>query len=153
MADQTPDPTTPTIRNVVYGALSSALLDHGIHLEPYMRGGIRDEIVAAVAALDEEGPPGWEGCDRAEAIRQAEHHHAELLKWMDEHDRRRDERDAALADLRDLADGHAELVVHVARLRRFMPKHGLEDPTWANLSESNKAVLRAADEKTLEGAA
>ncbi|MER7280510.1 hypothetical protein ABT369_39335 [Dactylosporangium sp. NPDC000244] len=38
---------------------------------------------------------------------------------------------------------------HRAILRRHMAVHGLEDPTWANLSEREKAVLRAADAEAL----
>ena len=42
----------------------------------------------------------WAGCSRDEAIRQAEQFHAGQLRWMDEHDKRRAERDAALEKLR-----------------------------------------------------
>ncbi|GGM52734.1 hypothetical protein ACFFX1_55380 [Dactylosporangium sucinum] len=45
------------------------------------------------------------------------------------------------------ADAHR----HRAILRRLMAAHGLEDPTWAGLSEREKAVLRAADEQMLAG--
>jgi hypothetical protein len=52
MTHQTPDPTTPTLHNVVYGALSSALVDFRISLHPDVRDVIRNEIVTAVEALD-----------------------------------------------------------------------------------------------------
>lgn len=38
---------------------------------------------------------------------------------------------------------------HRAVLRRHLAAHGLEDPTWRNLSEQEKAVLRARDERVL----
>jgi hypothetical protein len=38
---------------------------------------------------------------------------------------------------------------HRAVLRRHMAAHGLEDPTWAGLSEREKQVLRAADAEVL----
>jgi hypothetical protein len=47
---------------------------------------------------DENVGPNWDCVDRAEAIRQANEFHADRLKWMEDHDRRRDERDEAIAE-------------------------------------------------------
>lgn len=55
---QTPDPVTPTIHNVLYGALSAALLDHDVHLEPEARRAIRDDLEAAIAPLIPSGEGG-----------------------------------------------------------------------------------------------
>jgi hypothetical protein len=44
----------------------------------------------------------WANCSRAEAIRQANEFHAAQLRWLDEHDKRRDERDDARAELDQL---------------------------------------------------
>lgn len=51
--------------------------------------------------------------------------------------------------LEDAAEDLADYRRHVATLRHHMAQHGLEDPTWRNLSEREKAVLRAADDEVL----
>jgi hypothetical protein len=38
---------------------------------------------------------------------------------------------------------------HRAVLRRHLAEHGLDDPTWASLSEDEKAALRATDAELL----
>ena len=48
-----------------------------------------------------------------------------------------------------LTEEGAEDRWHRAVLRRHMAVQGLEDPTWANLSAAEKAVLRAADDEVL----
>lgn len=82
----TPDRVESTLRNDLYGALSAALADHDVYLDPKVRSAIRDELVDAVEAVPHAGPANWEGCDRAEAIRQAEIYHTELIKTIDERD-------------------------------------------------------------------
>jgi chromosome segregation ATPase len=56
---------------------------------------LRAEVARLKALIGEEGQKGWDGVDRAEAIRQAEWNHDDLMKWVTRHDERRAERDEA----------------------------------------------------------
>lgn len=47
------------------------------------------------------------------------------------------------------AEAHEDDRWHRAVLRRHMAANGLEDPTWRNLSEREKQVLRDADERVI----
>jgi uncharacterized coiled-coil DUF342 family protein len=59
----------------------------------------RDEVVRLKDLVGDEDQPNWDGCSRAEAIRQANANHVDLLKWIDAHDARRAERDDARAEV------------------------------------------------------
>jgi hypothetical protein len=60
----------------------------------------------------------WEGCDRAEAIRQANSFHEAAMNWTVEHDKRRDERDEAEAVRREVEIDRDNLAAQNARLRQ-----------------------------------
>lgn len=62
------------------------------------------EVERLRALVGDEDQPGWGRVSRAEAIRQANEFHAGQLRWIDGHDKRRDERDALREGIRALAD-------------------------------------------------
>lgn len=69
---------------------------------------LETRVAEAEALVGETGQPGWDGVDRAEAIRQADRFHGEMLRWAAMHDERRLERDIALDLLRRLVDASTD---------------------------------------------
>jgi hypothetical protein len=79
------------------------------------------------------GAGQWDGCSRADAIRQASDFHERANRWLEEHDKRRDERDearaqvASVVELRDEADRLGHHRVNVDLLSRALNNGGATD--------------------------
>lgn len=69
---------------------------------------LRAELDTARELVGEQAGPEWDGVSRAEAIRQAETFHAEMMRWACAHNARRSEREEARDALRRLVDAVEE---------------------------------------------
>lgn len=98
MADQ-----SRTYANQVERVVADVAREASLAALPHLNT-MANEIERLRALVGDEGQPGWEGCSRAEAIRQANECHADRLKWIEDFDKLRGTLHARIAELEQQRD-------------------------------------------------
>lgn len=98
--------------------------------------------------LDPEVAARWAGCDRAEAIRQAEANHAEMLRWGRLFEQMRDERDARGEQIAQAIEaarpgpgserGSLDIYEGMDRAARIAREHAASQPVAATSEEESR---------------